>query len=74
MTLRFNCAPFKKKKPPGGGLSSSDCADDQVMFASMRRSSMLLPAFNFSLIQRGVLPRPAHVFEGAWGFWYFGWT
>jgi hypothetical protein len=35
---------------------------------------MLLPAVSISLIQRVVFPRPARVFEGSSGFWYFGWT
>jgi hypothetical protein len=60
-----------KKVPPKGGLKKRATEIglvDQISLASMRRSSMLLPAVSISLNQRGVLPRPAQVCEGSSGF------
>ena len=45
--------------------SSSEIADVNIIQREIRRSSKVIPSSRSLLIQRGFLPRPAHVCEVA---------
>ena len=48
--------------------SSLEIADVNIIQREIRRSSKVIPSSRSLLIQRGFLPRPAHVCEGRLGF------